>query len=143
AGCDHRETECCGQDGRRKRGGKEALSRSLHRRARRQRARARSAWTVGDARRREIQKAAGREEVDRRSCNEKAPSSGAFYYLPVIICQLLSASYYLPGVEPGPAGAMVEPLGDGLMRVFPDGFSSLFCPAAALPALFVMPVPAA
>ena len=38
---------------------------------------------------------------------------------------------------------MVEPLGDGLIRVFPDGFSPLFCPAAALPALLVMPVPAA
>jgi len=60
-----------------------------------------------------------------------------------VICRLLSASYYLPGVEPGPAGAMVEPLGDGLIRVFPDGFNPLFCPAAALPALFVMPVPAA
>ena len=60
-----------------------------------------------------------------------------------VICRLLSASYYLPGVEPGPAGAMVEPLGDGLIRVFPDGFSPLFCPAAALPALLVMPVPVA
>ena len=60
-----------------------------------------------------------------------------------VICQLLSASYYLPGVEPGPAGAIVEPLGDGLMRVFPDGFNPLFCPAAALPALLVMPVPVA
>jgi len=60
-----------------------------------------------------------------------------------VICRLLSASYYLPGVEPGPAGAMVEPLGDGLMRVFPDGFNPLFCPAAALPALLVMPVPVA
>ena len=38
---------------------------------------------------------------------------------------------------------MVEPLGDGLMRVFPDGFNPLFCPAAALPALLVMPVPVA
>jgi len=38
---------------------------------------------------------------------------------------------------------MVEPLGDGLMRVFPDGFNPLFCPAAALPALLVMPAPAA
>ena len=60
-----------------------------------------------------------------------------------VICQLLSASYYLPGVEPGPVGAIVEPLGDGLMRVFPDGFNPLFCPAAALPALLVMPVPVA
>jgi hypothetical protein len=38
---------------------------------------------------------------------------------------------------------MVEPLGDGLIRVFPDGFNPLFCPAAALPALLVMPVPVA
>jgi hypothetical protein len=60
-----------------------------------------------------------------------------------VTCRLLSARYYLPGVEPGLAGAMVEPLGDGLMRVFPDGFNPLFCPAAALPALLVMPVPAA
>ena len=60
-----------------------------------------------------------------------------------VICRLLSASYYLPGVEPGLAGAMVEPLGDGLIRVFPDGFSPLFCPATALPALLVMPVPVA
>ena len=60
-----------------------------------------------------------------------------------VICRLLSASYYLPGVEPGLAGAIVEPLGDGLMRVFPDGFNPLFCPAAALPALLVMPVPVA
>ena len=62
---------------------------------------------------------------------------------PFVICRLLSASYYLPGVEPGPAGAIVEPLGDGLMRVFPDGFNPLFCPATALPALLVMPVPVA
>ena len=43
AACDHRETERRGQDRRRERGGEEALSRSLDRRARRQRARARSA----------------------------------------------------------------------------------------------------
>lgn len=49
---------------------------------------------------------------------------------------------YLPGDEPGPAGASVEPLGEGLISVFPDGFSPLFCPAAALPALLVMPAPA-
>jgi hypothetical protein len=36
---------------------------------------------------------------------------------------------------------MVEPLGEGLISVFPDGFSPLFAPAAALPALLDMPVP--
>ncbi len=51
AACDHRETERRGQDRRRERGGEEALSRSLHRRARRQRTRARSARATGDARR--------------------------------------------------------------------------------------------
>jgi len=49
---------------------------------------------------------------------------------------------YLPGVEPGAAGVSVEPLGDGLSRLFPDGFVALFLPAAALPALLVMPVSA-
>ena len=49
---------------------------------------------------------------------------------------LLSASYYRP---PG-AGVSVEPLGEGLISVFPDGFSPLFAPAAALPALLDMPV---
>jgi hypothetical protein len=49
---------------------------------------------------------------------------------------------YLPGVEPGAAGASVEPLGEGLSRLFPDGFAALFRPAAALPALLVMPVSA-
>ena len=49
---------------------------------------------------------------------------------------LLSASYYRP---PG-AGVRVEPLGEGLISVFPDGFSPLFGAAAALPALLVMPV---
>lgn len=48
---------------------------------------------------------------------------------------------YLPGVEPGAAGVNVEPLGEGLRSVFPDGFSPLFRPAAALPALLLMPVP--
>jgi len=48
----------------------------------------------------------------------------------------LSASYYWP---PG-AGVSVEPLGEGLISVFPDGFSPLLAPAAALPALLDMPV---
>ena len=36
--------------------------------------------------------------------------------------------------EPG-AGCSVDPLGDGLMKLLPDGFSALFAPAAAPPAL--------
>ena len=56
---------------------------------------------------------------------------GAFCYRPVI---------YRPAGEPGAAGINVEPLGEGLRSVFPDGFSPLFWPAAALPALLVMPV---
>jgi hypothetical protein len=56
---------------------------------------------------------------------------------------LLSANYlYLPGVEPGAAGVNVEPLGEGLRSVFPDGFAPLFRAAAALPALLVTPVSA-
>src|SRR5215207_9703674 len=56
---------------------------------------------------------------------------------------LLSAEYlHLPGVEPGAAGVNVEPLGEGLRSVFPDGFTPLFRPAAALPALLVTPVSA-
>ena len=55
---------------------------------------------------------------------------------------LLPASCYLPGVAPGAAGVNVEPLGEGLRSVFPDGFSPLFRPAAALPALLVTPVSA-
>ncbi|OCK55206.1 hypothetical protein LMTR3_10225 [Bradyrhizobium sp. LMTR 3] len=43
-------------------------------------------------------------------------------------------------VEPGPVGDSVEPLGEGLMWVFPDGFTGLFRPAAALPASLLMPV---
>ena len=35
---------------------------------------------------------------------------------------------------------MVEPLGEGLISVFPDGLSPLFAPAAALPALLDIPV---
>ena len=50
----------------------------------------------------------------------------------------MSASYYRP---PG-AGVRVEPLGEGLISVLPDGFSPLLAPAAALPALLLMPVPA-
>ena len=57
---------------------------------------------------------------------KKAPRCGAFCYLPV--------------GEPGAAGARVEPLGEGLRWVFPDGFAPLFRAAAALPALLVMPV---
>ena len=91
---------------------------------------------TGDARRREIQEAAGREEVAPGDpvAMKKPRQCGAFCYRPVI---------YLPGVEPGAAGVNVEPLGEGLRSVFPDGFSPLFWPAAALPALLVMPVPAA
>src|ERR1700737_413048 len=42
-------------------------------------------------------------------------------------------SYYRPTPEPG-AGANVDPLGEGLIALFPDGFKPLFAPAAALPA---------
>jgi hypothetical protein len=35
--------------------------------------------------------------------------------------------------EPG-AGCSVDPLGEGLMKLLPDGFSALFAPAAAPPA---------
>jgi hypothetical protein len=62
----------------------------------------------------------------RRALRKKAPQCGAFHYLPV--------------GEPGPAGESVEPLGEGLRWVFPDGFTPLFRAAAALPALLVMPV---
>jgi hypothetical protein len=58
---------------------------------------------------------------------EKAPPQRGF---------LMSASYYRP---PG-AGVRVEPLGEGLISVFPDGLSPLFAPAAALPALLDIPV---
>jgi hypothetical protein len=40
---------------------------------------------------------------------------------------------YRPTPEPG-VGVNVEPLGEGLIRLFPDGFRPLFAPAAALPA---------
>jgi hypothetical protein len=52
----------------------------------------------------------------------------------------LFSAYHLPVGEPGPAGASVEPLGEGLRWVFPDGFTALFRPAAALPASLLMPV---
>ena len=64
----------------------------------------------------------------RDEANEKAPPQRG----------LLSANYYRP---PG-AGVRVEPLGEGLISVLPDGFSPLLAPAAALPALLLMPVPA-
>jgi hypothetical protein len=41
--------------------------------------------------------------------------------------------------EPG-AGVNVDPLGEGLIKVFPDGFRALFAPAAALPAPVPMPL---
>jgi hypothetical protein len=53
---------------------------------------------------------------------EKAPRCRAFCYLPV------------------GAGVRVEPLGEGLIWVLPDGFSPLARPAAALPASFDMPL---
>ena len=53
---------------------------------------------------------------------KKAPRCGAFSYLPV------------------GAGVRVEPLGDGLILLLPDGFSPLARPAAALPASFDMPL---
>ena len=55
-----------------------------------------------------------------------------------IACQMS----YLPGDEPGAAGVNVEPLGEGLRSVFPDGFSPLFRAASALPALLLTPVSA-
>ena len=45
---------------------------------------------------------------------------------------------YLPTPEPGAPGANVDPLGEGLMRLFPDGFAALLAPAAALPASLLM-----
>jgi hypothetical protein len=53
---------------------------------------------------------------------KKAPRCGAFCYLPV------------------GAGVRVEPLGEGLILVLPEGFSPLARPAAALPASFDMPL---
>lgn len=57
---------------------------------------------------------------------EKAPHRGTSCYRPV--------------GEPGPAGARVEPLGEGLMLVLPHGLRPLFRAAAALPASFDMPL---
>jgi hypothetical protein len=34
----------------------------------------------------------------------------------------------------------VDPLGEGLIKLFPDGFRLLFAPAAALPALLLIPL---
>lgn len=53
---------------------------------------------------------------------KKAARCGAFCYLPV------------------GAGVRVEPLGEGLILVLPEGFSPLARPAAALPASFDMPL---
>ena len=53
---------------------------------------------------------------------KKPRDAGLFLYLPV------------------GAGVRVEPLGDGLMWVLPDGLSPLARPAAALPASFDMPL---
>ncbi|WKA26729.1 hypothetical protein [Bradyrhizobium roseum] len=49
----------------------------------------------------------------------------------------MSASNHRP---PG-AGVRVEPLGEGLISVLPDGFRPLLAPAAALPALLDVPLP--
>jgi hypothetical protein len=61
---------------------------------------------------------------------EKAPRERGF---------LLPVDDYRP---PG-AGVSVEPLGEGLISVLPEGFRALLAPAAALPAALDMPVPAA
>jgi len=53
---------------------------------------------------------------------KKPRDAGLFLYLPV------------------GAGVRVEPLGEGLIWVLPDGFSPLARPAAALPASFDMPL---
>jgi hypothetical protein len=45
---------------------------------------------------------------------------------------------YRPAPELG-GGAKVDPLGEGLIRLFPDGFRPLFAPAAALPAPLLRP----
>ena len=39
-------------------------------------------------------------------------------------------------------GVSVDPLGEGLIRLLPDGFTALFAPAVALPALLFRLVPA-
>jgi hypothetical protein len=50
----------------------------------------------------------------------------------------LIAYRYRPAPEPG-AGVNVDPLGEVLTKLFPDGFRALFAPAAALPASLLMP----
>src|SRR5215213_6002415 len=55
---------------------------------------------------------------------------------------MCGAFCHLPVGEPGAAGVNVEPLGEGLRSVFPEGFTPLFRAAAALPALLVTPVSA-
>ena len=46
--------------------------------------------------------------------------------------------FYRPAPEPG-GGAKVDPLGEVLIRLFPDGFRPLFAPATALPAPLLTP----
>lgn len=41
---------------------------------------------------------------------------------------------------PGAFGDSVDPLGDGLIKLLPEGLAALFLPAAALPALLPIPV---
>ena len=41
---------------------------------------------------------------------------------------------------PGAFGDNVDPLGDGLIKLLPEGLAALFLPAAALPALLPIPV---
>ena len=78
-------------------------------------------------RRREISQAAGREEVAAGDIHltRRSPAPAGL--------RLVQFRLYLPVPEPG-VGPIVDPLGDGLIAVFPDGFSPLFCAAAALPA---------
>jgi len=76
-------------------------------------------------RRREISQAAGDEVAAgdvHLTTRSPAPAG--------LLVQFL---LYLPVPEPG-VGPNVDPLGDGLIAVFPEGFSPLFCAAAALPA---------
>jgi len=47
---------------------------------------------------------------------------------------LVSVPAYLPAPDPPGVGAIVDPLGDVLIKLFPEGFRPLFCAAAALPA---------
>ena len=53
----------------------------------------------------------------------EAPRRRGFLFVPA----------YRPAPEPG-VGAIVDPLGEVLIKLFPDGFNPLFCAAAALPA---------